>query len=85
MSFAMPKFIAQMNGKCEICGDADVDLYCIPDYMNVCKSCLENEMDICDECGQIYVTGSVEFTETDDGQMICEWCMENRECLEDDE
>ena len=77
--YSIPDFVAHMNGKCDLCGEENADLYCIDGYMNLCRHCFENEVDICDECGQIWVSNEVEFTETDDGRMICEYCMEELE------
>ena len=74
--YTMPDFIAHLHGQCDNCGDEDVDLFCVPGYMNLCQYCLENEADICDECGQIWLSDAVEFTETEDGRMVCEYCME---------
>ena len=74
--YTLPDFVAHTHGQCEICFTDDVDLFVIPDYLLVCKYCLENNVDICSECGKIWASDAVEFTFTDDGRMICEYCME---------
>lgn len=69
-------FRADDHGTCERCSESDTDLCMIPGFGGVCRDCLE-EMEICDVCGEIYDSMSVEFTELDDGRYVCEWCMED--------
>lgn len=80
-----PKFQAHDKGKCELCGDEDVDLCIIPDYISVCQHCFENEMTMCDVCGQLWADAYVEFTELPDGRLACESCMEDMETDDEDE
>ena len=72
-----PEFTVQEHGKCELCGEEDVDLCCIPDYMWVCQDCFDNDFTMCDVCGQLWVDGAIEFTYLDDGRCVCEYCMED--------
>lgn len=64
------------NSKCEIFQEENVDLYLIPGYLCVCQYCLENEVDVCDGCGSIWVTDAIEWAYIDDGRMLCEECSE---------
>lgn len=85
-------FSADEHGTCERCKAENVELVYVPgdsDAMHLCRACYE-ETEICDECGIIYPTDEVEFTYTDDGRTICEWCAqdigdEENEYGEDDE
>lgn len=83
--YEYPVFVEHMTGKCDLCGEENVGLCIIPGYMNLCRSCVENELTLCDECGEVYVDGSIEFTYTKDGRCICEYCMEDIEEESDDE
>lgn len=82
--YTFPDFVAHMHGECEYCHEEDVDLFQIPDYLAVCEDCLNNNMEMCDVCGEIYGVDSIEWTYTDD-QRICEYCMENLAEEEDDD
>ena len=42
----------------------------------MCQYCLENEVDVCDGCGSIWVTDAIEWAYIDDGRMLCEECSE---------
>lgn len=65
-------FKADGHGKCEHCGTEEVDLCCIPDYMWVCKDCLETWMTECDRCGRIWDIDVMTYT--DDGEELCPYC-----------
>ncbi len=83
--YSIPEFEAQDHGTCELCCEEDVDLYIIPGYLSVCQSCLENEVDVCDGCGSIWVSDAIEWTYTDDGRMLCENCAEEESTNDDPE
>lgn len=74
-----PKFHADGRGKCEICGEEDVEVCVIPEYISVCRSCFENDMTLCEVCGQLWEDGAVDFTELPDGRLACEYCTEDME------
>ena len=63
--------------KCTCCGDEAESLTVICDDLEVCDFCLDNVFEHCDECGEYYDFSSVDFIETEDGRMICEYCAED--------
>lgn len=80
-----PSFVVQGHGECEYCGSKDVDLYCIQDYMWLCQDCLENEVTLCEECGELWISDAVEFYEAKDGRLVCEYCADNLGLTSEDE
>lgn len=71
-----PTFSVDMKGTCEYCGAEDEELCVIPGYLSVCRFCFENEMTLCDVCGQLWAPDAVEFTDLPDGKIVCEYCLE---------
>ena len=63
---------------CTHCGK-DATLTVIDDEIQVCDECLDAFFTQCDECGEYWDDSYVEFFETEDGRLICEYCKEESE------
>jgi hypothetical protein len=72
-----PDFEVHGIGECENCHKEDVEICIIPDYMNLCKSCFEDETTLCSVCGQLWISDAIDFYEDEDGNPICEYCYED--------
>lgn len=51
----------------------------------VCKSCLDEEYFLCDECGEYWRYDALESIETDDGRTVCAHCAEDLADEEDED
>lgn len=69
-------------GTCTQCGKEDVPLTFVNDEDHVCDACLDDWTQ-CDICGEYFM--GIDFVETDDGRLICEYCAEDLESDEMDE
>ena len=75
-------------GTCTSCGRQNCKLTIIDDVVSVCDECLDSEYTQCDDCGEFWADGYVEFFVTKDDRLICEYCRENYDdtnIVDDDE
>ena len=75
-------------GTCTSCGKEGVQLTTIDDLTRLCPECLDSEYTQCDDCGEYWADGYVEFFLTTDDRLICEYCREeynDEDIVEDDE
>lgn len=70
-----PDFEVWKTGHCDCCGEDDVEVCGIGEDYFVCENCWYNEMELCEECGELWDPKEVEFHEVD-GRMICDHCFE---------
>lgn len=71
-----PDFVAWNRGTCDCCYEEDVDVCGLGEDYFVCENCWYNELQLCDECGELWDPSAVDFILVD-GRMICEHCAEN--------
>ena len=67
------------NGICTQCGKENCSLTIIDDVTSVCDECLDEFYTQCDECGEYWDDGYVEFFLLNDGRLICEHCREDHD------
>ena len=64
-------------GTCTRCAKDDCRLTIIDDVDRVCDDCLDSFYTQCEDCGNYWEEGCIEFFLTSDERMICEYCREN--------
>lgn len=64
-------------GTCSRCEKDDCQLTIIDDVDRVCDECLDAFYTQCDDCGEYWEDGYVEFFVTTDDRLICEHCRED--------
>lgn len=78
-----PEFEVTGFGNCDNCFTEKVDL-CHHAGIGLCKYCWENEATICNICGEVYVSDSIDFHYDEENDiLICEYCHEDMQ--EDEE
>ena len=69
--------MAQTIGNCTRCNKENCAVTIIDDVDRVCAECLDSFFTQCDDCGEYWEDGYVEFYLTQDDRLICEHCREN--------
>lgn len=64
-------------GTCSRCEKDNCQLTIIDDVDRVCDECLDAFYTQCDDCGEYWEDGYVEFFVTADDRLICEHCRED--------
>lgn len=75
-------------GDCTRCDKTNCVVNIIDDVDRVCDECLDAFYTQCDDCGEYWEDGYVEFFLTTTDRMICEHCRENyddEDIVSDDE
>ena len=75
-------------GTCTRCEQEDCQLTVIDDIDRVCDECLDAFYTQCDDCGEYWEDGCIEFFLTTDDRLICEYCRadyDDSNIIDDDE
>ena len=78
-----PEFIPWGEGTCSCCGEENVEVCALSDDYMVCEDCFYNELELCEECGELWDPNYVDFYEDDDGRHICMHCAEDLGLIEE--
>lgn len=62
---------------CTRCGKDQCKVTIIDDVDRVCDECLGEHFLQCDDCGEYWELGCIEFFLTTDDRLICEHCRED--------
>ena len=77
-----PEFIPWGEGTCSCCGEENVEVCALSDDYMVCEDCFFNELELCDECGELWDPNYVDFYD-DDGRHVCMHCAEELGLIEE--
>ena len=64
-------------GCCTVCGNEDTKVKMVDEATWVCEECLERDYFYCDGCEQFWECDALEHEETEDGRMLCQYCLED--------
>lgn len=71
-----PEFSAWYKGKCDFCGRKNVQVCGLGEDLFYCKRCWYDELELCDECGELMDPTAVQFYD-DGNRRVCMFCAEN--------
>ena len=83
MQYEKPDFVADSVGECEGCYEPDVALCTVPGYLRLCQRCYDDELTVCQHCGDSYLYDAIAWQVDGEDNYICEYCAEELEAEEE--